>query len=182
MLLRPSCRLLHLTLLASSSRALYTPTVPSRFLNQSRLFATMSSNGDRILSTVTPENVSLEIKHPVDPTALEQAKAILSELRPSGGGKVDEDKLLEVGKRLGDLKEGPVLVSPEACKQAYEGLDETQRKALTNIHARVKIFAEAQRKAVVDTEIDIPGGKAGHTVSPCRGELSGLVSRFVCPA
>ena len=42
---------------------------------------------------------------------------------------------------------------------------------MLNIHQRVKLFAEAQRKSVVDMSIDIPGGKAGHTVSPCRGTL-----------
>eukprot|EP00984_Skeletonema_dohrnii_P017765 scaffold8160_cov144-Skeletonema_dohrnii-CCMP3373.AAC.3 len=33
-----------------------------------------------------------------------------------------------------------------------------------------EVFAEAQRKSVVDVSIEIPGGRAGHTVSPCRGE------------
>ena len=49
---------------------------------------------------------------------------------------------------------------------------------MVNIHSRVKVFAEAQRKSVTDIEIDIPGGKAGHTVSPCRGSLfcTGLLS------
>ena len=40
---------------------------------------------------------------------------------------------------------------------------------MLNIHQRVKVFAEAQRKSVVDVSIEIPGGRAGHTVSPCRG-------------
>lgn len=33
------------------------------------------------------------------------------------------------------------------------------------------MFAEAQRKSVADMEVDIPGGKAGQSVSPCRGTL-----------
>ena len=49
---------------------------------------------------------------------------------------------------------------------------EAERVALVNIHGRVKAFAEMQRKSVVDMEMDIPGGKAGHTVSACRGECS----------
>ena len=35
----------------------------------------------------------------------------------------------------------------------------------------MKVFAEAQRSSVVDMEVDIPGGKAGQSVSPCRGTL-----------
>ena len=129
----------------------------------------MSNDGDRILSLVTPDHVSLEIKDPVDPSALEQAKAIMRELRPGEIGSVSAEKLLEVGMRLGDLKEGTYVVAPEACKAAFDGLSDEERTALVNIHRRVKVFAEAQRKSVVDLEIDIPGGKAGHTVSPCKG-------------
>merc|ERR1719162_285016 len=43
-----------------------------------------------------------------------------------------------------------------------------ERESLVRIHDRVKTFAEAQRSSVTDVEIDIPGGRAGHTVSPCR--------------
>lgn len=125
------------------------------------------SNGSTILSRVSPADIALEIKDPVDALALEQVKAIFSEIRlPTGN--IDADKLLEVGMRLGDLKEGPFVVSSEDCRAAFEGLTDIERTALVNIHSRVKTFAEAQRKAVVDMEIDIPGGKAGHTVSPCK--------------
>jgi len=134
-------------------------------------FATMTSSngGKHVLNRITPDKVTLEIKDPVDPTALEQAKAILSELRGSNG-MVDGNKLLEVSKRLGDIPSDATsfTVSKEECKAAFDGLPEQDRKALVNIHARVKAFAEMQRKSVTDVEMDIPGGKAGHTVSPCR--------------
>ena len=55
--------------------------------------ATMSST--RMLSPVSPADVSMEIKDPVDPTALGQAKDIIAELRPSPNGAVDAAKLLE---------------------------------------------------------------------------------------
>ena len=132
--------------------------------------AIMSST--RMLSPVSPADVSMEIKDPVDPTALGQAKDIIAELRPSPNGAVDAAKLLEVAKRLGDVPAdhtGSYTVSAEDCKKAFDGLAEADRSALVNIHQRVKTFAEAQRKSVTDIEIDIPGGKAGHTVSPCRG-------------
>jgi phosphoribosyl-ATP pyrophosphohydrolase/phosphoribosyl-AMP cyclohydrolase/histidinol dehydrogenase len=117
---------------------------------------------------VSPKDVSLEIKDPVDPSALEQARAILQELRPSG--QIDPTKLIEVAQRLGDIpKDSTVVVATkEECKAAFDGLTELERTALVNIHARVKRFAEAQRASVQDMETDIPGGKAGHTVSPCK--------------
>ena len=143
--------------------------------------ATMSST--RMLSPVSPADVSMEIKDPVDPTALGQAKDIIAELRPSPNGAVDAAKLLEVAKRLGDIPAdhaGSYTVSAEDCKKAFDGLAEADRSALVNIHQRVKTFAEAQRKSVTDIEIDIPGGKAGHTVSPCRGMFHIVAVYCVC--
>jgi len=136
---------------------------------------------ERMLNPVSHADVSLEIKDPVDETALGQAKAIIAELRSNANGPVDASKLLDVAKRLGDLPadhSGSYAVSAEDCKAAFESLDDVSRNSLVNIHSRVKVFAEAQRKSVTDIEIDIPGGKAGHTVSPCRGSLfcTGLLS------
>jgi phosphoribosyl-ATP pyrophosphohydrolase/phosphoribosyl-AMP cyclohydrolase/histidinol dehydrogenase len=37
-----------------------------------------------------------------------------------------------------------------------------------NIHGRVQAFARMQRQSIQDVEMNIPGGKAGHTVSPCN--------------
>eukprot|EP00934_Nitzschia_sp_Nitz4_P004098 Nitzschia sp. Nitz4//scaffold320_size20398//15338//16993//NITZ4_008679-RA/size20398-snap-gene-0.3-mRNA-1//1//CDS//3329547762//4088//frame0 len=122
-----------------------------------------------VLNRVTPKDVSLEIKDPVDPVALAQAKEILKGLT-NDQGMVQSDALLAVAKRFGDVASDATtyLISKEQCKEAYYGLTETERMALTNIHGRVKAFAEMQRKSVVDMEMDIPGGKAGHTVSACR--------------
>jgi histidinol dehydrogenase len=79
-----------------------------------------------------------------------------------------------VAQRLGDIpKDSTVVVATkEECKAAFDGLTELERTALVNIHARVKRFAEAQRASVQDMETDIPGGKAGHTVSPCKGKFT----------
>ena len=132
------------------------------------------SNGKHVLNRITPDQVALEIKDPVDPKALEQAKAIFEELKGSSGSssnnnKVQASKLLEVSKRLGDLPADAdtFLVTKEQCQAAFEALPDADRQALVNIHGRVKAFAERQRSSVMDMEMDIPGGKAGHTVSPC---------------
>jgi Histidinol dehydrogenase len=128
-----------------------------------------------ILNHITPAEVSLEIKDPVDAGALEQARAIITELTEGAGGSkvIGADALLTVAKRLGDLPPdattADLVVSGEACREAYESLTDEERTALVNIHGRVKAFADMQRRSVTDMEMDIPGGKAGHTVSPCRG-------------
>jgi len=138
----------------------------SNKIHSRRKIITMSS-----LTRITPDEVSLEIKHPVDPKALEQVNEIMATIRPNNQKNVDPSKLMEVSKRLGDVPAdhtGSYTVSKEDCKAAYDGLSDEERTALTNIHDRVLRFAEAQRKSVTNMEIDIPGGKAGQTVSPCR--------------
>ena len=134
-----------------------------------------------MLTRRTPQEVQLEIKDPVDPDALLQSRAILDELRSSsgGGGRCSSDSLLAIARRFGDVpsddddnSSSGYVVSPTKCREAFESLSDDERRSLTNVHDRVKVFAEAQRRSVVDVEIDIPGGKAGHTVSPCRGECS----------
>jgi len=129
-----------------------------------------------MLTRRTPEQVQLEIKDPVDPTALAQAKAILDELRPETQTACSPDALLSIAGRLGDIPKdqgsnngsGSYIVSPSECRAAFDSLDDDERKSLLNIHDRVKVFAEAQRRSVVDVEVDIPGGKSGQSVSPCR--------------
>ena len=127
-------------------------------------------DAERLLTRVTPDNLSLEVKDPVDPTALAQARDIIRELR--GGvesGPVRAAQLQVVAARLGDIPEGgSYLISKDQCRAAFDGLAEAERTSLRNIHRRVERFARAQRASVTDMEMDIPGGRAGHTVSPCR--------------
>lgn len=131
----------------------------------------MNGNEETMLNRVTPDNISLEIKDPVDPKALEQTKAIMEEL----GVKqtIKQAALLKVAQRLGDVPSdsNSLVVSKEECKAAFDGLSQEERTSLTNIYSRVKAFADAQRRSVTDMEISIPGGKAGHNVSPCKGKI-----------
>lgn len=128
-----------------------------------------------MLTRRTPSEIQLEIKDPVDPTALSQSRAILDELL-SSGTTVSPSKLLDVAHRLGDIPTATssYVVSRRQCEEAFDSLSEEERGTLLRIHARIQAFAEAQRRSVTDVEVDIPGGKAGHTVSPCRGGLLGF--------
>ena len=146
--------------------------IQEKSINISKMTANGASEDSKYLTPITPDQVKLEIKDPVDPQALSQAKDIIAELK-NGSGTVDPLKLMEVAKRLGDIPEdGTTFVATkEECKAAFDGLNDEERRSLVNIHARVSAFASAQRQSVQDCEIDIPGGKAGHTVSPCSGKF-----------
>ncbi|KAL3942530.1 MAG: hypothetical protein SGARI_000237 [Bacillariaceae sp.] len=148
----------------------------------------MDATQTSILNRLSPGEVSMEIKDPVDPKALEQAKAIMKELmHPEGSSSVHAESLLQVAKRLKDVDPettsvDDLIVTKEMCKQAFDDLPEKDRAALVNIHARVQAFALMQRKSVVDMEMDIPGGKAGQNVSPCRYPLPSSVLMTVVTA
>jgi hypothetical protein len=132
-----------------------------------------TSHSFTMLTRRTPSDLQLEIKDPVDPTALTQSRAILDELLSVTQTTVSPSKLLEVAHRLNDIPtvDSSYVVTPTQCREAFDSLSEEERGTLLRIHARIKVFAEAQRGSVKDVEVDIPGGKAGHTVSPCRGEF-----------
>jgi len=159
-------------LFAAVARYFLLASSSSSCLVNNNKMGSSTGNGNHVLNRITPDQVSLEIKDPVDPVALEQAKSILAELRDEkSGGRVNAAKLLEVSKRLGDIPDAYATtceVTAEVCKAAFDALPDRDRQALVNIHGRVKDFAEMQRKSILDVEMDIPGGKAGHTVSPCR--------------
>jgi len=124
-----------------------------------------------MLNRISPSQVTLEMKDPVDPTALVQSQQIISQIRSSVSGPVDAVKLLAIAHKFGDISTSvsSFIISPQQCKDAFDSLPQGERQALIQIHHRIQSFAKAQRKSVVDMEMDIPGGKAGHTVSPCRG-------------
>jgi histidinol dehydrogenase len=143
--------------------------------NANNIMSTTDDENIIMLQPLSPKEVSLELKDPVNSKALEQAKDILKELTHNGQeGTVNPSNLLKVAQRLGDVDATTcttpqdLIVSKSACKDAFDNLTDTQRIALTNMYHRIKAFAELQRLSVKDTEMSIPGGKAGHTVSPCR--------------
>ncbi|CAH0365015.1 unnamed protein product [Pelagomonas calceolata] len=77
------------------------------------------------------------------------------------------EAVAEYAQRFGELTEGQSAVVQKAeLKAAYDSLDRKDRECLDRVAARVKKFATCQRNSIKDMETDIPGGKAGHTVSP----------------
>merc|ERR1711865_982172 len=162
------------------------PPPPPTTIQSSTMMKGTNNNGDdddaipTLLQRLSPAEVTLEIKDPVNPRALQQATAILHELSQGTEGTVDPSTLLQVAQRLGDVTQdrctvpADLVVSKAACADAYDNLHVTERTALTNMYTRIKAFAALQRASVVDTDMAIPGGKAGQTVSPCQGTCRGI--------
>ena len=95
---------------------------------------------------VTPKSISATTDDPVDATALEQARAIVTSVRSA---PIRSSKLLSIAHSFNDIptSEATYIVPAEQLKAAYDALPDNERDALNAIHMRVKVFAEAQRNS-----------------------------------
>lgn len=62
--------------------------------------------------------------------------------------------------------ERPLLHDRRALEAAIEACAPDARALLQRVAGRIRAFAEAQRRALVDLSLAIPGGSAGHRVMP----------------
>lgn len=98
----------------------------------------------------------------VDDGTLEKAGRIVRDVRERG-----EVALVEWAERLGDVAAGGPLVRSRAeLKAAFKGLAPNDQALLERVAARVRAFAEAQRAGLREVTVNLPGGRAGHTISP----------------
>jgi histidinol dehydrogenase len=97
-----------------------------------------------------------------DPQAEEAASRIIADVSERG-----EAAVREWAERLGDLAPGESLVLDRAAlERALASIDAPTRRILEAARDRVSAFAEAQRGALCDIEIAVPGGRAGHEFIP----------------
>lgn len=115
-----------------------------------------------MLRLVTPEEIMGRAIRPFDAATLEQSRAVVEAVRARGEAAVREQ-----AERFGELEPGEALtVGPEGMRAALEGLNPDTRGVLQRTADRIRRFAEAQRACLTDLDTGVPGGRAGHTVSP----------------
>lgn len=103
-----------------------------------------------------------EVVSAVDDDTLMKAAVIVREVKAGG-----DAALRAWAERLGDVAPGGALMIPaEALEAAYLALPEADQALLQRVAERVRGFAEAQRAALRDMVLALPGGRAGHTVAP----------------
>ncbi len=114
----------------------------------------------RHLRIVNAEDVPSFRRQPVDKTTLQEAGAIVDDVRERGADAVQEHSA-----RLGDLAPGePLIIDREELDEALESLDEARRDVLERTAERISHFARSQRASLLEMELPIPGGVAGHRV------------------
>jgi histidinol dehydrogenase len=90
------------------------------------------------------------------------AREILSRVEHEG-----ELALLEFAQAHGDWNgREPWWFDRDACHEALAALDPGIRSDLEAMAGRIRAFALAQREAIHDVEMRVPGGSAGHTLVP----------------
>ncbi len=116
------------------------------------------------LQRLNADQVVRERRPPVDPTTLSEAAEIVEDVRRRG-----EEAIREHGERLGDIKPADSLVvESHQLQAALGGVDPSTRSLLERVAERIGRFAEKQRSCLLDLDVDIPGGRAGHRWLPVR--------------
>jgi phosphoribosyl-ATP pyrophosphohydrolase/phosphoribosyl-AMP cyclohydrolase/histidinol dehydrogenase len=116
----------------------------------------------RLLKLLRADQIPELRRDAIDAETLRLAAEIVEDVRRRG-----EAALIEHARRLGDLQEGDahVIERPE-LERALDELPPEQRGVLERTAARIEAFAKAQRGALVDLDVAIAGGRAGHRVEP----------------
>jgi len=93
---------------------------------------------------------------------LDAAAQIVEAVR--GGG---EAALRQHAERFGELQPNePIVIERRALEKALQTLDGADRERLERVAGRIRAFAEAQRAAIHDVTVPVPGGAAGHRIVP----------------
>jgi phosphoribosyl-ATP pyrophosphohydrolase/phosphoribosyl-AMP cyclohydrolase/histidinol dehydrogenase len=116
-----------------------------------------------MLRRAAPSEIGGLRRNPVDPKARAVAEPIVEAIRKEG-----ELALRQYAEKFGELEEGGklLLTRDVELKAAYDAISVDEREMLERTAARIRTFALAQRNAVAEVTIPIPGGEAGHTVEP----------------
>jgi histidinol dehydrogenase len=102
------------------------------------------------------------LRRPVDIDTLAAAAAIVEDVRAGGEGA-----LRRHAERLGDLGPGDDIVATRSdLAEAAAAIRPGDRDLLDRVAGRIRSFAAAQRACLGDLDVEVPGGRAGHTWIP----------------
>lgn len=115
-----------------------------------------------VLVTITPAELPQGRREAVDRETLHLARNIVDDVRTRG-----EAALREHAERFGDIDPGePLFLTPSDLVGARVKIGAEELSLLERTAERIRRFAQAQRAALTDVEVPIPGGVAGHSVAP----------------
>lgn len=117
---------------------------------------------ERLLPRRTVQELVRRSKDVVPAEALATAAAAINAVRAHG-----ETALRAYAERFGDIPpEAPLVIPRDALDRALAALPAGDRARLERVAARIRAFAEAQRRALAAVTVSVPGGTAGHWIAP----------------
>lgn len=115
-----------------------------------------------VLAPRTLDEIIRQRRTVVPAEALTAAAAIVDAVRREG-----ERAVRQQAERFGELKPNEaIVIQRSALRQALSSLHRADRDRLERVADRIRAFADAQRAALRDLTVAVPGGEAGHTVAP----------------
>ena len=116
---------------------------------------------------------------PLDEATLAAADSIVSGVRDGG-----REALIEYARKFDGHVDGqPLLLERDALEAAKARLDADDLALLERVADRVRMFAQAQLDALSELEMDVPGGKAGHSIVPVqRAGCYAPAGRYALPS
>lgn len=98
----------------------------------------------------------------IDGATIAGARAIVDRVRAGG-----IDALREYSTRFGErAAHEPIVCSRGEMLDALARIDAPTRGVLERVAQRIDLFARLQRASLIDLDIEVPGGRAGHTLEP----------------
>jgi phosphoribosyl-ATP pyrophosphohydrolase/phosphoribosyl-AMP cyclohydrolase/histidinol dehydrogenase len=108
------------------------------------------------------ESLPKAVRRPVDPDVMTLAADILAEVRSDG-----ETAIRRYSEHFDDLSpEDQIVYERSDLEKALDRLGPDERETLERVASRIRHFAEAQREALVDVDVEVTGGRAGHRWVP----------------
>lgn len=98
----------------------------------------------------------------MDAATVAQSQAIVDAVR-AGGAEAVRGYAEQFGERT--LEEG-LLISRMEMEAAADRVSPADRALLERVANRIASFAEAQANSLTAMAVDVPGGRAGHTIEP----------------
>ena len=105
-----------------------------------------------------------ERRSTVDAATLGKAAAIVEDVRLRGDPAVRDHS-----ERLGDLAPGDrIVLNRSELQSALDAIDPDTRELLARVAGRIDRFARDQRACLLDLDIEVDGGRAGHRWVPVK--------------
>jgi len=117
-----------------------------------------------MLKIIDKDSIPTHLHDPLDAQTLSTVAEILTNVKRDG-----ENALREYAERFGDIQPGaPLILGKDELNAAFESLPAARCEVLMRTAERIRCFAKAQRGAITNIDIPIPGGRAGHTIQAVR--------------